>query len=298
MNNAINEHPVKSPDTRTVGVVINGLTHPCTLNMLGEVTRQLNNRGALTLLLNVESDNHWQSVLKGAQRSLPDGLIIIGTDHSDALISTLKALSDIPVVCPGSISEASTTWTGADYAAAGAETARLLLSQGFQRFGYLQERESNPASAQKMTGFADALIQQDKTLNKVLTAGGADRELAYQAMLGYLKKTRASERINALFCENDLLAFGAMQAIRDFGQGVHIGVVGFADVDEARASTWHLTSWAPPCDQQIAEALDQLLGGSAIQSDARRKSELQIRHSHLGKEVHETMTKCGCASRH
>ncbi len=55
--------------------------------------------------------------------------------------------------------------------------------------------------------------------------------------MGYLKRARAAERIQALFCDNDLLAFGALQTVRDFGQGAHVTVVGFGDSEEAGAST-------------------------------------------------------------
>ena len=110
-----------------------------------------------------------------------------------------------------------------------------------------------------MQGFIASLQAEDKTLHAALHAGALHREQAYQTMMAYLKKTRAAERINALMCEYDELAFGALQAVRDFGQGAHIAVVGFDDADEARGSTWHLSSWAPRRDLLVTEALNRLL---------------------------------------
>ncbi|MCZ4061472.1 hypothetical protein O3W44_23515 [Pantoea sp. LMR881] len=89
-----------------------------------------------------------------------------------------------------------------------------------------------------------------------------------------------------------------MQAIRDFGQGTHIAVVGFGDIDEARTSTWHLTSWSQHNDLLVTEALNRLLDNRYDENGLWRRGELQIRHSHLGKEVPGEMAQCGCASRH
>lgn len=66
-----------------------------------------------------------------------------------------------------------------------------------------------------------------------------------------------------------------MQAVRDLGQGVHIGVVGFDDVDEARSSAWHLTSWAQRRDLLVAEAL--IASWASVLMTAERGSRANCR---------------------
>lgn len=48
-------------------------------------------------------------------------------------------------------------------------------------------------------------------LDRVLTAGHYDRQRGFQLMSEYLQATPESERIEALFCENDVLALGALE---------------------------------------------------------------------------------------
>lgn len=262
-----------------VAVISNDFAHPLHGRMLNEIIRQLALRGSAPLLLNSPD-----AFARVASHRQIDGIILLG----DMPVDTALA----PIVHLCSTHEQA---IGVDDYTAGVEIGRLLLSQGYERFGYLSVSDLR---SQRLAGYAAALATEGIRLDVVLTADGSDRELGWQAMTTYLKQARSSERINALFCENDLLAFGAMQAIRDFGQGVHIGVVGFDDVDEAQASTWHLTSWSQPHDQLVTEALNRLLEERTDINGAWRQGELRCRHSHLGKVKPGELTKCGCANRH
>ncbi|WP_426816603.1 substrate-binding domain-containing protein [Winslowiella sp. 2C04] len=297
MNHTLQQMPPKQSSSHIIGVVSDQFTHPASLKLLNELTRQLDKRGFITLLLNVDSPENYSSLLVNAGRLQIDGLVFLATVCSEELNLAAAQLPSVPAVYLCRSEDADAQVVSADDYYAGAEIGRLLVGQGFQRFGYMKGRDDS-SHQRRMEGYAASLASANIIVDQLLVAGSNDRELAYQAMMRYLKQARASERINALFCENDLLAFGAMQAVRDFGQGAHIAVVGFDDVDEARSSTWHLTSWAQRQDLQITEALNRLLDNRADRSGAWQQGELQIRHSHLGKTVQGEMSKCGCASRH
>lgn len=290
--------PGQQQTAPVIGVVTDAFSNPYTLTLLNEVTCQLNQRGASALLLNVETEANCQAVLQRAGQLPVDALLFLTNALCDEQRAAIEARYPVPAiqVCRSPDSEGVNA-IGVEDFAAGAEIGRLLLSQGYQRFGYMQGQETSASPQQRQAGYASGLQAAHKTLNTVLVAGRYDRQMAYQAMMTYLKTTWASERIDALFCENDVLAFGAMQAIRDFGEGAHIGVVGFDDVEEARSSMWNLTTWAQRGDLQVTEALNRLLDNRADETGAWRKGELMIRHSHLSREVHGEMAQCGCASR-
>lgn len=280
-----------------IGIVSDEFHNPNTIKLLNEVTRQLNQRGLNALLLNVNSREQYQTALRNAAQHSVNQLIFLTSLFDDELSLAAEILPQLATVHLGHSADSDANVVIADGYDAGEEMGLLLLSQGHQRFGFMHAQE-NAAPARQMLGFAASLQAEQKMLNLQLVAGGNDRELAYQAMMTYLKKTRAAERINALFCDSDVLAFGALQAVRDFGQGAHVAVVGFDDVDEARASTWHLTSWAQRRDLLVAEALNRLLENRVDHSDAWQQGELQVRHSHHGKYVPGEMSQCGCAIRH
>lgn len=284
-------------NSNIVGIVSNEFINPNTVKLLDEVTRQLNERGFITLLLNAHSRESYHSALRHAAQLPIGGLVFLTSQFSDELRVAADILPQAATVHLSHSASAEANVVMADGYTAGEEIGLLLLSQGHQRFGFMHSLQHR-AAVRQMEGFVASLQAKHKELTLQLSAGGNDRELAYQAMMAYLKKTRAAERVNALFCESDVLAFGALQAVRDFAQGAHVAVVGFGDVDEARASTWHLTSWSQRRDLLVSEALNRLLENRADASNAWQQGELQVRHSHHGKHVPGEMSQCGCAIRH
>ncbi|SUB07724.1 UNVERIFIED_ORG: DNA-binding LacI/PurR family transcriptional regulator [Pantoea allii] len=245
--------------------------------------RQLNARGVITVLLSAETDVTLNALIRQAIPLGLRGLLLLpGNRVTDACHLPVLQIDAEPEL-------------QADALRAGEVTAELLLKQGHQRFGFMQ---AQPGALAQKQGYRATLLAAGMALNAELTVGSDDRDCAYQAMMSYLKKTRAAERIQALFCESDLMAFGAMQAIRDFGQGIHLAVAGFGDSEEARSSTWHLTSWSPDIRQIAGRALDRWLGQQAGNSSAEEQEQLQRRHSHAGKVLPGEMSACGCAFRH
>lgn len=266
-----------------IGVVASQLLNPYQQKMLDEVMRQLNARGVISVLLSAETDVTLTTLIRQATPLGLRGLLLLpGNRVTDAC--------NLPVLQIDAEPELQ-----ADALRAGEVTAELLLKQGHQRFGFMQ---GQPGELAQKQGYRASLLAAGMALNAELTVGSDDRDCAYQAMMSYLKKTRAAERIQALFCESDLMAFGAMQAIRDFGQGIHLAVAGFGDSEEARSSTWHLTSWSPDIRQIAGRALDRWLGQQAGNSSAEEQGQLQRRHSHAGKVLPGEMSACGCAFRH
>ena|GEM_PF-5973880 len=62
---------------QVIGIVSNEFTNPYTLTLLNELTRQLNERGCITLLLNVNSRDSYQTALQTAAQLHINGLIFL-----------------------------------------------------------------------------------------------------------------------------------------------------------------------------------------------------------------------------
>lgn len=273
---------LKQRRTNIIGVVTDEFSNPHTLKMLSEVSHQLNERGYMMLLMNTDSQENYHSVLEMAGQMQVDGLLFLATILSDELILTAERVHHVPSVhvCR------NTETTGVEVVnidgfAAGETMGQLLLDQGYHRFGYMEGRNTLTTHLMRMEGYESALQAAGKKLDILLKCNHYDREMGWRVMSDYLRVTPAESRIDALFCENDVLAFGAMQAIRDYDANLHIGIVGFDDVEEARTTTWNLTTWAQRSDLQIAEALNRLLLAQPDEQGPWRFGELRLRQSHL-----------------
>ncbi|WP_017346748.1 LacI family DNA-binding transcriptional regulator [Pantoea sp. A4] len=273
---------LKQSKTNIVGIVADEFSNPHTLRMLKEATQQLNQRGYMSMLLNIESAENYDSVLQMASQLQVDGLIYFATIVSEEFLTITKSLHHIRAVHVfRNTNAADVEVVNIDGFAAGKRLSQLLMEQKYQRYGYMKGPDTSSSHLMRMEGYATGLEEGGQQLDTVLVAGSYDRDRGYEEMLQYLRTTPASQRIDALFCENDVLAFGAMQAMRDFDPQLHMGVVGFDDIDEARTSTWNLTSWNQRADLQISEALSRLLDNKPGADQQWKNGELHVRQSHI-----------------
>lgn len=268
--------------THIIGVAIDELKNPHSMLMLDAVTRQLQARGYMALLLNITAGEHYRSVMDMADQLQVDGILFLGTVLTEELIDVAHDLHHIPLVQVGrNTDDAGIAVVNTDGYRAGGEIAALLLAQGYTRFGYMKGPDTASNHLLRMEGYRDGLAAAGYPLSLHLTAGHYDRTLAYQAMKAYLDAVPPADRVEALFCENDILALGALEALQVTGQSHQVAIVGFDDIDEAGAPGWQLTSYRQHTERLIDEALNRLIEDRATDEGEWRYGELRIRRSHL-----------------
>lgn len=273
---------LKNKKTKLIAVLVDEFQNPHTLMVLDEVSKQLGARGYMTILLNVSSDDKYISVLKMAGQMQVDGMIFAATILRDELIVTAKEIYHVPSfhICR-STENPDVNVVNIDGFNASKALGNLLIRQGYKKYAYMKGHDTPSSQLMRIQGYEESLKAIGQNISKLFIAGHYDRERSYTLIMDYLQQTPQSERVDALFCENDVLAIGAIQAVRDFGQGAHMGIVGFDDINEARTTTWQLTTWSQRADLQITEAINRLLDGIADESGSWRTGEIKIRKSHL-----------------
>lgn len=112
-----------------------------------------------------------------------------------------------------------------------AKTAvEYLIQKNHRRIGMIAGVEHTPPREKRLNGYKKALIENGINVDEALIKGGDFTEIGgYSAMQELLKITPIP---SAVFCANDLMAFGAMQAIREKGLTIptDIALVGFDDI--------------------------------------------------------------------
>lgn len=267
--------------THIIGVAIDELKNPHSMLMLDEVTRQLQKRGYMALLLNITGDNY-AAVMGLADQLQVDGILFLATVLTPEFVSIATEMHDVPLVQVGRNAEGQKIETvNIDDYQAGRVIARLLTEQGHKRFGYIAGPGSEAEHLQRKKGFCDELQARGFKLALEFSVEHYDRQLSSALMKAYLQRTSAAERIEALFCENDILALGALESLRDAADNPPLAVVGFDDIDEAASAGWQLTTYSQRLDLLMAEALNRLIDGKENPDGSWKQGELRIRRSHL-----------------
>lgn len=204
----------------------------------------------------------------GYEQKLLDGALARSVDG--VLFSPLKVTADqlearvdrTPMVLLGERAYPRGYYhVSVDSVAASRAGTEHLLGLGRRRIAVIGLEPVPGTASLRLQGFSEALADHDLAPEpQFLVSVGAytriDGKRAMQHLLGL------SQRPDAVFCFNDLMAIGALQACREAGVRVpeDVAIAGFDNIAETMFSAPTLTTIAPDLDALVSEALRLLLG--------------------------------------
>jgi LacI family transcriptional regulator len=162
-----------------------------------------------------------------------DGIVLAAVDSASA--AALKpAEMGVPVVCVGQrLDHPRVDVVTVDDEHGSYEVTRHLLARNPRRVAMIQGPSASGPS--RIAGFTRAVAGAGRTIDPALmVTGDWTRHGGYEAMRQILTG-RSTNQPDAVFCANDLMAIGAIDALREAGLDVpgDVSVAGFDDVDVA-----------------------------------------------------------------
>jgi len=252
---------LKRRSTQTLGLVITDIENPYFPELVRAVEDAARALGYTVLLCNAADDPEREAAYLDllADRRV-DGLIIasssLGVRHAEWL-----AAPPVPVVLVNTAAPDSGLPTiMSDNRAGGQLAAEHLLSLGHRRFGYLLPPPRNVDAPARLEGARSAIRAARLDRDALITASGeptvAGGEVATAAILERAPAT------TGFLAYNDLMAIGALRALRACGRSVpaSASVVGFDDVALATYVDPPLTSIAQRTEEMGRWAVARLTG--------------------------------------
>ncbi|RZU50492.1 LacI family transcriptional regulator [Krasilnikovia cinnamomea] len=174
-----------------------------------------------------------------------DGVMFASMHGADPLPGKLARLG-IPVVCSGRpMSPAGNTvpYVDVDHFGGVAAAVRHLVGAGRRRIATIAGPQDMIAGVDRLAGYRAVLTEAG--LPEHVTTGDFTRESGEQAMQRLLTE---DPELDAVFVASDLMAHGALQALRERGRRVplDVAVIGFDDFEIARYSDPPLTTVRQP----------------------------------------------------
>ncbi len=162
-----------------------------------------------------------------------DGIVLAAVDAASAGALT-PAEMGVPVVCVGQrLDHPRVDVVTVDDEHGSYEVTRHLLTRKPRRVAMIQGPSTSGSA--RVAGFTRAVAEAGRTIDPTLmVTGDWTRHGGHEAMQQILAK-RPRSRPDAVFCANDLMAIGAIDALREAGLDVpgEVAVAGFDDVDAA-----------------------------------------------------------------
>lgn len=285
---------LKKQEGHAVGVIVSDLTNPFFTQIVRSLSHALHAAGrALSLCDSDHRHDLGETNLRMLVEGQVLGLVVVGDSvPASALRAFVTQRPRVPVIVierDYGIPQVSTLLVDSER---GAHTATMhLADRGCQRIAMITGPSFGAGSAtygrvQRTEGYRRALRERGLPFDPELVVEGNFRyESGRDAMRRLLALPR---RPDAVFSANDMMAVGAMSAIRDAGARVpdDIALVGFDNVPITALLQPALTTMAMPLrefGESAARLLEEQLASAGEHSPAQLafSAELVVRESSL-----------------
>lgn len=239
--------------------------------------------GFRLLLETVEDISQPDTYLHLVRAKHIDGIVLSGPRSDDEQLTALVK-EGFPVVLLGQLPGNAACFVDVDNRGAARRAVEHLIRLGHQRIGCITNAPPEyTAGADRLAGYRDA--QQGAGLpyeESLVRFGDFVAESGYQAAHSILQEVPPP---TALFVASDVLAFGAMAAIRERGLAIpgDMALVGFDDIPLARYVDPPLTSVQLPAaelGQQAGQIIVHLIqDGDLSARNVTLETELMVRAS-------------------
>ncbi len=190
-----------------------------------------------------QNDPDYQQQLSDIMNDSSCGVILLGTEllddefpnflHGDAPFVLLDCWSSNFPMNAVLINNADSVVNAVQY----------LIDKGHTQIGYLRGKFRIKAFTSRFTGYTRALTKNNLALdNKNIFTVSTTMDGAYRDMKEYLKKK--PKLPTAFFADDDMIAFGCIKALQEFGYRIpeDVSVIGFDDLPFCEISSPRLTT--------------------------------------------------------
>jgi LacI family transcriptional regulator len=265
---------LRSARTQQIAFAVADIGNPVYLAMLREIQPVLKEAGYRLVLHSTGADTAEEvEVLRGLGQRYADGLIIVPIRVTADHVAELRR-ADAPVVVIGSLPEEGLADNVRTDSRRGVELAlEHLMALGRRRIGFVNGPADTVPGRARAEAFRDHTARAGRPADPALVHEGQfDRETGAAAV--HRMADAAGPMPDALLCANDLIALGALDALRARGLAVpgDVAVVGMDDTDLAAVSWPPLTSvslGSAERGRRAARLLLDRLDGGADAADAR-----------------------------
>ncbi len=275
---------MKTKVTRTIGLIIPDVRNPFFTDLARGAEDSAHERGYSMLFCNSDDDLEKEmSYIDTLVEKQVDGIALAAATKRDK-----KKEEKFKVPLPIVTLDRDVFFQGVkghihtDNEKGAFDAVSYLISLGHHRILFLSGRLDINIAIQRMKGYRRALMEAGIEFDeKLLVDGPFTFEFGYDA----IHSAPLDPTVTAIFCGNDLIAFGAIKALKELNIRVpkDISIMGFDDIYLASINTPGLTTVRQPSYQMgyltVQRLIDFIEGIEHADSTLDIKLELVLRES-------------------
>ncbi len=239
-----------SSKTDMIAVVSVNFDNPFYQTLLIKMSHMITSMGKKMMFIQSPFEQALDDILYQVMEYQVDGIIVLSAALSSKMAYEFARVRTPLVVFNKHFDGRNYFSVCSDNIDAGHLVAEHLVQKGYKSFGFISGDLLKQTSEFRFRGYTEYLDKHGFT-DCTVAAGDYSYRSGYEALLSMRQKGALPE---AVFCVNDLMALGAMDAARqELGLSIpkDIAFVGFDDLEQCRWRAYQLTSVQQPIDEMI-----------------------------------------------
>lgn len=251
--------------------------------VLRGISETLGEEGMQLVLLMPQAPSDEVRVERYLEAGHVDGVLLISLHGADPLPAGLRR-HGVPLVVGGRPPEEGFTFVDVDNRGGAATAVGHLLDIGRRRIATIAGPQDMAVGADRLAGYRDRLARAGRAEALVEVA-----DFTHDGGRAAMERLLARDAdLDGVFAASDLMAIGALAALRSAGRSVpgDVALVGFDDAPMAATADPTLTSIRQPIEDMGREMTRLLLDGIRVPDRPPRRvildTQLVVRHSSIG----------------
>jgi len=241
--------------TELIGLVSNNFDNPAFMEIFDLFTRGLQKHGLRPLLANLSGTSDHEQAIAMLRQYNVDGVIVASSTVSPAFLEGCR-VAHIPLVHAfGKVKRGVPTHVvGAQNIQGGVLAAQIMLDYGYRNIAFLGGPRSANSTSDRLKGFRIGLKKVGLTPITEVFAPRYSHEDGRQ----FMQQLLSDAKFEAVFCGDDILAIGALDACKAAGRVVpdDIGILGFNDIAMASWTAYDLSTIRQPIAEITMAAVE------------------------------------------
>lgn len=258
-----------SDRSNLVALLVDDFDNPHKLVMLERLTRILRGEGIDTLLINMLNAEEAPEALLAASQRRVDAAVVIGTQFDEPTLRMALGARRVKqlIIFARASRMPNTTSICCDDVAAMIEITDHVIARGYRRPLFLAGPNTESTRLMRKETFLQRWHESvGGPEPRVVHVQHYNMAEAYSGLLAELDVSASTVLPDVILCENDVLALGAMDAVRQ-GLGLRvpqdIAITGFDDIPLAGSPQYNLTTFRQPISDMV-RALAAILNSPKV----------------------------------
>lgn len=249
---------MKTRRSHTIGVVVADITNPFYPELLNAIGGALEQAGQRMILWNSVGPGE-RSAVQAIREGSVDGLLFTTVVHGSAPLQEALVHEEPVVLLHRGLDNVPCDQVVSDNIAGGRAVADYLIDAGHRRIGFLQGPALPSTAVHRERGFRGQLAKRGVSMPEELVLSAV---FAHDVARAHSRTLlRRPSPPTAIFCANDLTAFGAIDGAVSLGLRVpeDVWIVGYDDIAMAGWDVFDLTTVRQPLSELANTAVRFLM---------------------------------------